>query len=395
MKSYIVDSPLGIFALGKSGKVLEKVVFGSDPIKAAEKLNKLQSGEIIEEFLNLLEMLKKKEYNTFIFENETIARAVRDKTGFEVEVERPSKIIEKFRPRLSTQAVELKVFRSKEEFSKFLRDVTVQLTRMAITVAVAKRDLYAVQAVRTIDDLDKTLNLFVGRIREWYGLHIPELDRLIDKHETYCRLVADLGNRRNFTKENLEKEGLPKDKIAAVAEVASRSKGAEIGDEDLEWIRSFSRDVIELFKFRERAEEYVDSVMKNVAPNMSAILGSVLAARLISIAGGLENLAKMPASTLQVLGAEKALFRALKTGARPPKHGIIFQYAAIHQAPRWQRGKVARALSGKLAIAARMDAFGGEFIGDNLRKGLEKKFEEIKEKYRAPPARMRHERSRG
>ena len=394
MKSYIVDSPLGIFALSKTGKVVEKLVFGSDPIKAAEKLSKLQSGEIMEEFSNLLKTLKK-EYDTFIFENETIARAVRDKTGFEVEVERPSKIIEKFRPRLSNQAVELKVFRNKEEFSKFLRDVTVQLTRMAITVAVAKRDLYAVQAVRAIDDLDKTLNLFVGRIREWYGLHLPELDRLIDKHETYCRLVADLGNRRNFTKENLEKEGLPKDKIGAVAEAAIRSKGAEISDEDLEWIRSFSRDVIELFKFRERAEQYVDSVMKQVAPNMSAILGSVLAARLISIAGGLENLAKMPASTLQVLGAEKALFRALKTGARPPKHGIIFQYAAIHQAPRWQRGKVARALSGKLAIAARIDAFGGEFIGDKLRKNLEKKFEEIKEKYRAPPARMRHEKSRG
>jgi len=395
MKSYVVDSPLGIFALSKTGKVVEKVVFGSDPVKAAEKLNKLQSGEIIEEFSNLLKMLKKMDYDTFVFENETIARAVREKIGFEVEVERPSKVVEKFRPKLSAQAVELKIFRNKEEFSKFLRDVAVQLTRMAITVAVAKRDLYAVQAVRAIDDLDKTLNLFVGRIREWYGLHLPELDRLIDKHETYCRLVADLGNRRNFTKENLEKEGLPKDKIGAVAEAASRSKGAEISDEDLEWTRSFSRDVIELFKFRERAEQYVDSVMKQVAPNMSAILGSVLAARLISIAGGLENLAKMPASTLQVLGAEKALFRALKTGARPPKHGIIFQYAAIHQAPRWQRGKVARALSGKLAIAARVDAFEGEFIGDNLRKDLEKKFEEIKEKYKSPPARIRHEKTRG
>jgi len=395
MKSYIVDSPLGIFALSRTGKVVERVMFGSDPLKAAEKLNKIQSGEIPEEFLNLLKTLKNMDYNTFVFENETIARAVRDKTGFEVEVETPSKTVEKFRPKLPTQAVELKIFGNKEEFSKFLRDVTVQLTRMAITVAVAKRDLYAVQAVRAIDDLDKTLNLFAGRMREWYGLHFPELDRLLDKHETYCRLVADLGNRRNFSEENLEKEGLPKDKIRAVAEAASRSKGAETSDEDLEWIRSFCRDVLELFKFREKGEEYVDSVMKQVAPNMSAILGSVLAARLISIAGGLENLAKMPASTLQVLGAEKALFRALKTGARPPKHGIIFQHAAIHQAPRWQRGKVARALSGKLAIAARVDSFGGEFIGDNLRKGLEKKFEEIKEKYRAPPARIRHEKKRG
>lgn len=395
MKSYIVDSPLGIFALSKTGKVIEKVIFGPEPVRAADKLNSVQSGEIIEEFSSLLKTLKKKDYDTFVFENETIARAVRDKVGFEVEVERPSKIVEKFRPRLPTIAVELKIFKDKEKFSEFLRDVTVQLARMAITVAVAKRDLLAVQAVRAVDDLDKTLNLFAGRVREWYGLHLPELDRLIDKHETYCRVVADLGNRRSFTEENLEKEGLPKDKIRAVAEAASRSKGAEISDEDLNWVRSFCRDVLELFKFREKAEEYVDSVMKQVAPNMSAILGPVLAARLISIAGGLENSAKMPASTLQVLGAEKALFRALKTGARPPKHGIIFQHAAIHQAPRWQRGKVARALSGKLAIAARIDAFGGEFMGDNLRKDLEKKFEEIREKYKLPPARMGHEKRRG
>jgi nucleolar protein 56 len=107
----------------------------------------------------------------------------------------------------------------------------------------------------------------------------------------------------------------------------------------------------------------------------------------MSIAGGLENLAKMPASTMQVLGAEKALFRSLKTGARPPKHGVIFQYASIHQSPRWQRGKIARALSGKLAIAARVDAFGGDYMGEKLAKDLEKKISEIQEKYKEPPVR--------
>jgi len=123
---------------------------------------------------------------------------------------------------------------------------------------------------------------------------------------------------------------------------------------------------------------------------MSSLVGPMLSARLISIAGGLENLAKMPASTVQVLGAEKALFRSLKTGARPPKHGVIFQYGAIHQSPRWQRGKIARALSGKLSIAARLDYFGGEFKGEVLRGQLEKKIKEISEKYGAPPARGRH-----
>jgi nucleolar protein 56 len=161
--------------------------------------------------------------------------------------------------------------------------------------------------------------------------------------------------------------------------------GAEIEDSDLEILRSFCRLMGDLYKFRENSETYVEEVMKQVAPNMTTIVGAALSARLISIAGSLENLAKMPASTLQVLGAEKALFRSLKTGARPPKHGVIFQHTAIHQSPRWQRGKIARALSGKLSIAARIDSFGGEFIGEKLRDDVTKKVDEIKERYKTPP----------
>jgi len=110
-----------------------------------------------------------------------------------------------------------------------------------------------------------------------------------------------------------------------------------------------------------------------------------LGARLIALAGGLTNLAKLPASTVQVLGAEKALFRSLRTGARPPKHGIFFQHSLIHGAKRWQRGKIARALAGKLAIAARIDAFSGKYAGETLKGDLEKRVEEIKEKYEDPP----------
>jgi len=130
----------------------------------------------------------------------------------------------------------------------------------------------------------------------------------------------------------------------------------------------------------------LDSVMDEVAPNTRALVGSLLGARLIALAGGLTNLAKLPASTVQVLGAEKALFRSLRTGTRPPKHGIIFQHSIIHEAKRWQRGKIARALAGKLTIATRIDAFGGKYVGDQLRVDLEKRIEEIKERYvEAPP----------
>jgi nucleolar protein 56 len=125
--------------------------------------------------------------------------------------------------------------------------------------------------------------------------------------------------------------------------------------------------------------------MEEVARNIKVMVGSLLGARLIAMAGSLRNLAMRPASTIQVLGAEKALFRSLKTGARPPKHGLIFQAAILHDAKRWQRGKIARALAGKLSIAARADAFGGRYIGERLKADLDRRIAEIKEKYKEPP----------
>jgi nucleolar protein 56 len=210
------------------------------------------------------------------------------------------------------------------------------------------------------------------------------MDRLVEKHDTYARLVATLGNRTKFTYDNLVAQDIPKEKAEEITAAARRSMGAEIAEPDLAVLQSFCGLMLDLNKFRGKSESYVEEVLKEVAPNMAAIVGSALSARLISIAGSLNNLAKMPASTLQVLGAEKALFRSLKTGARPPKHGVIFQYTAIHQSPRWQRGKIARTLSGKLSIAARVDAFGGTFMGDKLRDDVNKKINEIKEKYKTP-----------
>jgi len=395
MKAYLVESPIGIFALDSKGKIVEKALFGKEKETVAAKLDKLRSAELVEELSDVLEKLSKDRFKTLVVENEGLARKIEEKVALKAVVERGSKIVQRFRTKLPSIAVDLRIFKTEEDFNNFAREVTIQLAKTAVSLAVGRRDLYAVQTVRAIDDLDKMLNLFAGRIREWYGLHFPELDRLIEKHETYVRLVTDLGKRENFTKSGLLKEGIPEDRAATIGEAAKGSMGADIGDEDLEWLKSFCTDWLELLKFRGKAEGYVEKVMNQVAANMSCLVGPVLSARLISIAGSLENLAKMPASTVQVLGAEKALFRSLKTGARPPKHGVIFQYGAIHQSPRWQRGKIARALSGKLAIASRLDYFGGEFKGDSLREEVDKKVKEISEKYEAPPVRGRHaERSR-
>jgi nucleolar protein 56 len=242
------------------------------------------------------------------------------------------------------------------------------------------------QTIQTIDELDKTLNLMMGRIREWYGLHFPELDRILEKHETYARLVNELGLKENFTDENLEKEGLPKAKAQHIAEAAKASMGADFTEGDINQLQSLSRNVLGLFEARKKLESHLDVIMDEVAPNTRNMVGSLLGARLIAITGGLNNLAKMPASTVQVLGAEKALFRALKTGARPPKHGLIFQHTLIHDASPWQRGKIARALAGKLAIAARTDAFSGKYAGYMLQASLDRRIKEIRERYKeAPP----------
>jgi nucleolar protein 56 len=395
LRAHFVETAAGIFILDEKGTVVAKWLFSTEPRDAAVELKEVQDGKISPPLLEILKRTSAK-YSPIVFENEQLARAAEREGKLNASVELTS-IAEQFRARLgaeekerekwlSEQSLESPVLKTARAYNEFTRKVTLQLARVEVARAAAKRDLSAVQAVRAMDDLDKTLNLLAGRVREWYGLHFPEMDRLVERHDTYARLVAKLGNRRNFTNEAIEEQGLPKEKTEELAKAASKSMGAEMDDSDLAVLQSFCELMLDLYKFREKSVGYVEDCLKQVAPNMSAIVGASLSARLMSIAGSLENLAKMPASTLQVLGAEKALFRSLKTGARPPKHGVIFQHTAIHQSPRWQRGKIARALAGKLSIASRIDAFGGNFMGDKLRDDINKKVEEIKERYKTAPA---------
>jgi nucleolar protein 56 len=151
-------------------------------------------------------------------------------------------------------------------------------------------------------------------------------------------------------------------------------------NKDVIQIQTFCERIIDLYHERDILEKYIEGLMEEVAPNTFALVGATLGAKFIAIAGGLVNLAKKPASTIQVLGAEKALFRSLTTGARPPKHGIIFQHTLIHGSKRWLRGKIARIFAGRLAIAIRTDAFSNKYIGDVLKEDLKKRIREIEKK---------------
>ncbi|MEM2941998.1 MAG: C/D box methylation guide ribonucleoprotein complex aNOP56 subunit [Candidatus Bathyarchaeia archaeon] len=396
MKSTMVTTLVGVFALGAKGKVVGSRLFPRNPGDAAERVSRLQRGEVVDELAQLLESMRVKGYEEFLFEDENLASNVERSLNLKCRAGVESAAALKFREKLGEIMVQLEEFSDLEEFHQFIHQVTLALAEKAVTRETEKRDLHAIQVIRTLDDLDRTLNLFSGRIREWYGLHFPELDKLVDKHETYLRLVSDLGVRENFTTERLVSEGLPVEKAKIICEKARESIGFAANPQDLEVLRLFSKNALELFRSRGAAEDLLSMMMEEVAPNTTAILGPLLAARLMSIAGSLRRLAEMPSSTIQVLGAEKALFRSLKTGSRPPKHGIIFQYQPLHTAPRWQRGKISRTLASKLSIAARIDAFRGEFIGDKLKESVEKRIREIQERYPAPPpVRSRNERARG
>lgn len=385
MKATVVECVMGILGFNEKNELIDNVLFPKDARKIAENLAKTEAGKIVDEFASLIEKLKAKGYTFFVFENAELARNTHEKLKIAVEIARPSEAGELLRANLERFAVEVGFVKEGAQIRDWTHKVSVELTKMQVRKAVGKRDLVVMQAIQTIDDLDKTVNLFMGRVREWYGLHFPELDRLIEKHETYARLVSKLGRRENFTVENLEKEGLPKAKAEQIAKTAEKSMGADLEEDDLVQIQTLCKNTLQLYDMRQALESYMESTMEEVAPNIRALVGSLLGARLIALSGGLSNLAKMPASTVQVLGAEKALFRSLKTGTRPPKHGIIFQHTLIHEAKRWQRGKMARALAGKLSIAARTDAFSGKYIGDDLKAAVERRIKEILEKYEKPP----------
>ncbi len=386
VKATIIECLFGILGFDEKNDLVEGVLFPKDPKRIAENLAKTEAGKIIDEMVNLIEKLKEKNYTFFVFENAEIARNAHEKLKIAVEVVHPSEAGELLRGNLEKFAVESGFLKGGAELHDLTHQVSVEMTKMRVRKAGEKRDLMVAQGIQAIEDIDKTANLFMGRIREWYGLHFPELDRLVEKHETYARLIVNLGRRDNFTSENLEKEDLPKNKAEQIEKVSEKSMGANLEDHDLTQVQTLCKIALQLYDVRQKLEGYMDSTMDEVAPNIKTLAGSLLGARLIALTGGLINLAKMPASTVQVLGAEKALFRSLKTGARPPKHGIIFQHTVIHDGKRWQRGKMARALAGKLAIAARSDAFSGKYIGDDLKADFERRIKEIQEKYEeAPP----------
>ena len=263
-----------------------------------------------------------------------------------------------------------------------LREFALGFSSSKVTEVSQSPDLHIIQAINSLDEIDKIANGLSSRLREWYGLHFPELDNMIDSINGYAQIVM-AGKRESLSKQVFEEAGFPESKVEMLSLILSKSRGGDISDINLTIVQSIAKQILDFHELRKKLEEHVESEMVEIAPNLSAILGSAVGARILGRAGSLKKMASMPASTIQVLGAEKALFRALKTGSQPPKHGLLFQHAMVHAAPRWQRGKIARAVAAKAVIAARVDVY-GEGLNQTLLDKLNIRVDEIGKKYENP-----------
>ncbi|KAH8870122.1 Nucleolar protein [Schistosoma japonicum] len=242
-----------------------------------------------------------------------------------------------------------------------------------------KIDTMIVQAVGLMDELDKEINNYIMRTKEMYGWHFPELSKIVLDNITYVKVVKRIGHRVNS---NVDLSDLVPDELASqIREASIVSLGTEVIDEDITMINELCDQVLEASSSRTQLHDYLVKRMIAVAPNLTALVGELLGARLIARAGTLVNLAKHPASTVQILGAEKALFRALKTRHNTPKYGLLYHASLVTQSDNSFKGKMSRMLAAKASLSARLDALGEEGadteMGIRARAYLEKRLRQL------------------
>ncbi len=330
---YATRSVLGVFAFDDKGKLVKFIPFEGNAQEVAHRLNSIdripEEDTLQEEFGDV----------NFEFENfpnlagETLRRNLREilhSIGLEY-----------------------------SDYLEKLREVSFHISRERARQVFGERDRMLIEAIKALDDLNEVLNMLSERLRSWYSLHYPELSSRIEEHREFAELIAKYGSRESFPEQE-------------------QSLGVELGDREREILRSYAQELVKLYDLREELEEFIEKEAREVAPNLTYLVGAGITARLIALANGLRNLALMPGSRIQILGAEKALFRHLRLGKKPPKHGIIYQLPVIKGSPKKLRGKIARSLAAILAIAARVDAFSGEFVGEELKQKFEKRLQEIK-----------------
>ena len=331
MECYVTYSIKGFYAFDEDLNLIAEKLFNEDEI--LEKLIEIEEKEIPKEESEIIEELAA---NYDIINIESNKRAS-DYRIDNIKIQNPNKAGEYLRSNFD----EFDLNMGNEYYQK--------LAIYKMKKAQSGEDKHLIQAINSIDEIDESISKLIERIREWYALYFPEMD-VIKNNNTYIKLISE-----NKTKENIieaKKDAFPQDMLDIED---------DIDPADLDIMNNYAKSIYELQKTRTDIENYIDTKMESIAPNLRLLVGSSLGAKLISHAGGLKRLATYPSSTVQIMGAEKALFRHLKSGDRPPKYGLIYQHPQVRGAKWWNRGKIARMLAGKISLAVRKDVFTKDF----------------------------------
>jgi nucleolar protein 56 len=259
---------------------------------------------------------------------------------------------------------------------KELKEKLIKETKEKVKKAFEGKDVHVIKAINLIDELDKISNILSENAREWYSMHFPELNSLVEDNDIYLKLVL-LGNKKNFSKKKIL-ESYKNEKKASEIEVKARnSMGSELNENTLKQIQELAKKGIEIKKLRKELSRFIEKEMKELMPNFTELAEPLIAARILAKAGSIKKLALMPSSTIQLLGAEKALFQHIRKGNKCPKYGFIFAHPLLKKVKRKKQGKFARTLAGKLSIAIKKDYFGAKKDSKELKEKLKKRIKEL------------------
>ncbi|KAI1043948.1 hypothetical protein LB505_003402 [Fusarium chuoi] len=347
--------------LGRPEKVVEmlklkKFVKFDSAATALEEAASLKEGKVPELLSQLLDDLKSEKKASLAVADMKLGTAISNMPSLNISPVSGSNTMDLFRgirgglPNLIPGLLE-------ENFDRMALGLSHSMSRHKLKFSADKVDSMIIQAIKLLDDLDKELNVYAMRTKEWYGWHFPEMAKILNDNLAYARVILAVGMRTNIADSDLS-EILPEEIETSIKAAAEISMGTEITDEDLDNIKLLADQVIVYSNYRTQLSSYLESRMRAIAPNLTALVGYLVGARLIAHAGSLISLAKSPGSTIQILGAEKALFRALKTKHDTPKYGLIYHSSLIGQATGRNKGKIARMLSAKAALGLRVDALG-------------------------------------
>ena len=361
MEFYITQCIAGFIAFDENLQIADYKLFREED--AVSNLIKIEENEILDEEIELINGIKLDSIDDKIIIETTKRKSqYKELENYEnIEVKTPNKGGEHLRSNIDKVFEEIGFSKSQDEITQIYEKLAIH----KIKKSSQEEDKLLIQAINSVDDIDESISKLVERIRDWYTIYFPEMDT-ISNNETYIKLIAESENREDILENFMEH----------FSEEIEESTGADIEEDDLLMLKSFAESIYSLQKSRKELETYIDSKMEAIAPNLRDLLGSTLGAKLIAHIGSIKRLATYPASVIQIMGAEKAIFRHLKTGERPPKHGLIFQHPSVRGAKWWNRGKIARNLALKITLAVRKDVFSGEY-DPSIAEDYLKKVEQI------------------